>query len=174
VFNPPKSDTIASITHSGAVRVLYNQVIKVHCQYNIKLFPFDTQECLIKLGPWEHNASEIYATPGENAADLSMFKVIILKCYGGGMVPGIPPVFNTFMLKMNTEWEIVNFTAAHNIEDYNSQQYAEVHWRLKMQRRPNYYVQVYICITDRHVAEKGKCNGGEGYALDVPLFSVYH
>ncbi len=36
--------------------------MKLHCDYDITLFPFDNQTCVIVLGPWEHNASEIYIT----------------------------------------------------------------------------------------------------------------
>jgi hypothetical protein len=76
-YNPPKEETLLAITSKGRVHASFNQVnhrivftnnpstihmqlVKLHCDYDITLFPFDNQTCVIVLGPWEHNASEIY------------------------------------------------------------------------------------------------------------------
>jgi hypothetical protein len=131
------------VTSDGVVNAAFNEIIKVHCQYDIAMFPFDTQNCTIALGPWQHTLVVMGVVPdSEEASSLDIYEV---RFEGGlrGVLWGLRGFI--VVLQENTEWDIVSYNATGFVLDYEEYAYSEVHWYLVIKRKPQYYIQVGRC-----------------------------
>ncbi|XP_041477022.1 neuronal acetylcholine receptor subunit alpha-10-like isoform X1 [Lytechinus variegatus] len=110
-------DEIVVITNEGHVNWAAPKIISSYCSINVKTFPFDEQQCLMKFGPWQHEGKE-------------------LRIWGGGS--GDASVYNS-----DGQWDILDMTAKSDEVEYPDapgKTYTDVTYTIRFKRRPLYYV----------------------------------
>ncbi|XP_077992770.1 neuronal acetylcholine receptor subunit alpha-10-like, partial [Glandiceps talaboti] len=108
-------DKIAVIYNSGEVMWASPIILRSHCQIDVTYFPFDSQECRLKFGPWQHEGTEVNLTGG---GDQSVFK-------------------------SDGEWDMTGVTAENNVQFYPDAPgipYTDVSFYIHLKRRSLYYV----------------------------------
>uniref|UniRef100_A0A914XF62 Neurotransmitter-gated ion-channel ligand-binding domain-containing protein n=1 Tax=Plectus sambesii TaxID=2011161 RepID=A0A914XF62_9BILA len=116
--------TIAKVQSNGKVVMELTQVVKMFCPFNIELFPFDTQNCAIRIGSWSFRSNRVNFQP-------------------------LKPEGNTDFLKDQPEWSVISFTARMIDTEYGdldqnitgeNQTFSELSYNFIFQRKPIYYI----------------------------------
>ena len=88
-------NVLVKIKHTGEVTYLYPIVHKTTCGLDIFHFPFDQQDCYMRIGSWAFDANQLdLQLKDDNPADHSTFLY-------------------------NSEWGLVKFTAARIVENFD-------------------------------------------------------
>ncbi|WAR21727.1 ACH10-like protein [Mya arenaria] len=101
------------VDNQGNVIWMPFQVLESTCDVNITYFPFDVQECPIKIIAWSYSKEEVEINEGNNGIYLDEFEENALCC--------VEPFIGTSAEEVNTEEAAVIF-------------------KIKMKRKPTYYV----------------------------------
>lgn len=88
------ANTLTIVSNSGTVMWVPPFQFQVFCEFDLRLWPFDTQTCEIWLGSWVYNGLEIDLEISDYGTEIDMF---------------IP----------NHEWKIKNITASRNSTYYD-------------------------------------------------------
>uniref|UniRef100_A0A914WB49 Uncharacterized protein n=1 Tax=Plectus sambesii TaxID=2011161 RepID=A0A914WB49_9BILA len=119
-----QDDRVVLITSDGTVYLSFPFVLTNYCKMNIKEYPFDTQQCTIKIMSWVYVKEEITLQSGTLAIDADM------------------PRNN------NTVWDILPYVVeTFDLEVENVGTFRELRYRQKIKRKPQYYVWVLIVPT---------------------------
>ncbi|XP_052773834.1 neuronal acetylcholine receptor subunit beta-3-like isoform X2 [Mya arenaria] len=98
------------VDNQGNVIWMPFQVLESTCDVNITYFPFDVQECPIKIIAWSYSKEEVEINEGNNGIYLDEFEE-------------------------NALWNLIGTSA----EEVNTEE-AAVIFKIKMKRKPTYYV----------------------------------
>ncbi|PAV65454.1 hypothetical protein WR25_12539 [Diploscapter pachys] len=112
----------ARVRYDGFVEVDFNKLIDVTCPMRVLMFPFDEQTCSLQFGSWSYTSEQI------------SFHVLNALIYKG---------------TTNSEWEILDFVSEKIITKYNNtvggfNEYEEIFYKLKLRRKPLYYIVVIL------------------------------
>ncbi|KAF8381392.1 hypothetical protein PRIPAC_70534 [Pristionchus pacificus] len=132
-FPIPSSRRVVRVNSDGGVVKSTAQIILNPCPLNVNKFPFDSQECLFRIGPWAYDNSEValrpFLAPKLNISDEEYFRG-------------------------NSEWKIVSIEVEAYADDSygKGQVYDEVHYTIKLKRAwPHYFwvliLPTFICAT---------------------------
>uniref|UniRef100_A0A914XJI2 Neurotransmitter-gated ion-channel ligand-binding domain-containing protein n=1 Tax=Plectus sambesii TaxID=2011161 RepID=A0A914XJI2_9BILA len=119
-----QDDRVVLIASDGTIFMSFPFVLTNYCKMNIKEYPFDTQQCTIKIMSWAYMKDEITLQSGTLADDADI------------------PRNN------NTVWDILPYvveTLDTEIENFGT--FRELLYRQKIKRKPQYYVWVLIVPT---------------------------
>ncbi|EGT34600.1 hypothetical protein CAEBREN_28891 [Caenorhabditis brenneri] len=124
------SERYVSVKHDGTVRQSIYAVFVNLCDMNVDTFPYDSQTCMIKMGPWSYTKEEVTCVNGPDiAANQSL-------SYEGEFQGNSEWDFEGILTSVGqTEDPDVNFT------------FSEVHFALTVKRRPQFYVWVLLIPT---------------------------
>ncbi|XP_070570316.1 neuronal acetylcholine receptor subunit alpha-10-like isoform X2 [Ptychodera flava] len=109
------NDRIIVIYSNGEMMWASPVIFISNCQVDATYFPFDSQECEMKFGPWQYDGTEI-------------------KMNGTG---------DATVFRSDGEWDMKGVTAVSNIEyypDHPGVPYYDVTYTIQLQRRPVYYI----------------------------------
>ncbi|GMR58276.1 hypothetical protein PMAYCL1PPCAC_28471, partial [Pristionchus mayeri] len=127
-FPISSSRRVLRVKSDGAIEKSTAQIILNPCTLNVNKFPFDTQSCHFKLGPWAYDNSEValrpYLSPTLNITDKNYFRG-------------------------NSEWTLQSIDVEFYADDSYGmgQVYDEVHYTIKLKRAWLYYFWVLILPT---------------------------
>ncbi|KAI8508271.1 acetylcholine-gated cation-selective channel [Branchiostoma belcheri] len=113
-------DTYIKVYSTGYVLWEMPTVTMSSCHLDVSSFPFDTQTCVLKFGPWIHSGNELDMRSMADEGSLESFIV-------------------------HPEWEVGSFKAKRHMiwygEDFNiGTPYADVTFRLVLKRKSTFYV----------------------------------
>ncbi|KAG8235332.1 hypothetical protein J437_LFUL003615 [Ladona fulva] len=111
-----------SIVHEdGTVLWVPPSLFRVFCDLNLRLWPYDEQTCILRLGSWTYDGDQVDLQLDEHEAEMDL------------MVP-------------NTEWEITSLTRKRNVAYYSccTEAYIDVTFTLTLKRRSPTYNAVVI------------------------------
>lgn len=110
-------DVISIINHNGKVVTFPESVSKTSCNVNVKNYPFDNQECLIKLGSFAYTTKRMQ-----------------IKC--------MSDTGDTESLVHNGEWELEDLPCVNKTVIYTDTEdgWDEVNYTLKLRRKPKFYL----------------------------------
>ncbi|XP_071492913.1 neuronal acetylcholine receptor subunit beta-2-like [Diadema antillarum] len=114
-YEPYLQNKLVKIYHTGHVNWAFPHIIRASCDLNIANFPFDTQQCDLKFGPWQHDCTELVM---EGAGDETVFR-------------------------SDGEWDMVGLaiqTNQFNYPDDPGVRYYDVTFTIKIRRRSMHYV----------------------------------
>nr|XP_006818756.1 PREDICTED: neuronal acetylcholine receptor subunit alpha-6-like [Saccoglossus kowalevskii] len=109
---PPLDGT--RLHHDGSIVYWAPATFHTPCIMDIKYFPFDSQQCHLKFGPWEHDAGEVV----------------------------MDPIYDTIVKEnflTNSEWDWVS-SSAKLITDVVDEHYSMIVFTITLRRRPLYYI----------------------------------
>uniref|UniRef100_A0A914WRR9 Uncharacterized protein n=1 Tax=Plectus sambesii TaxID=2011161 RepID=A0A914WRR9_9BILA len=109
---------VVELSYDGNVSSSVDQLIKIHCQFDVALFPFDTQNCSYRFSSWMYTAEAIDIIP---------------------TVPTDLTVYNE-----NGEWTMRSYTARKSMSVDDGADFVDMYYDVKMTRKPNYYVTTFI------------------------------
>ncbi|GMS79457.1 hypothetical protein PENTCL1PPCAC_1632, partial [Pristionchus entomophagus] len=132
-FPIPSSRRVLRVNSDGGVVKNTAQIILNPCTLNVNKFPFDTQHCQFKIGPWAYDNSEValrpLLSPKLNISDKEFFRG-------------------------NSEWSLQSIDVETYADDSygKGQVYDEVHYTIKLKRAwPHYFwvliLPTFICAT---------------------------
>ena len=100
------------------------QIMHSVCQIDVSKFPFDTQQCKMKIGSWS-----------QDVLDLDL-KIYYEKTNG----------IDTDLFEMNTVWELKSAHAHKNIVHYKCcpSPYADITYSFEFRRKPLYYIMTIV------------------------------
>ncbi|CAH1802889.1 unnamed protein product [Owenia fusiformis] len=106
------------VHHNGDITWLFPGVIKTSCDFEIALFPFDTQKCALYFGSWTYNGNELNTYPMDAKRDTQSF---------------------TFP---NGEWIFMNFEVKRNVMKYLCcpEPYVDIQYVLTIKRKPLFHI----------------------------------
>ncbi|XP_077870355.1 neuronal acetylcholine receptor subunit beta-4-like [Saccoglossus kowalevskii] len=113
-YEIPKIAT-AVLSHDGNVTYSVPVIFVTPCILDIRYFPFDSQQCQLKFGPWDRTRQEIVMNLKHDAID------------------------NTKYIN-NSEWDWVKSTAIITDDNVDGDGYSLVTYTIFVERRPLYYV----------------------------------
>ncbi|VDN38221.1 unnamed protein product [Gongylonema pulchrum] len=105
-------------TSSGNVTWLFSAIFKSSCQIKVRYYPFDDQECELRFASWSHDLKEMDLKLITDKGDLSSYM-------------------------NNSEFDLLDMTARKEIIIFPtdpSQQWPVIVIRIRMHRRPLFYV----------------------------------
>ncbi|KAK6740652.1 hypothetical protein RB195_008859 [Necator americanus] len=113
------------VFYDGTVRLSLYAVYTNFCNMKVNRFPYDSQICIIDIGPWSYTDDEVHSIPGKSIE-----------------VP-------TEGFKGNSEWDFKKLLTS---EKYSSDSdadfhYTEVRFELYVERRPQFYLWVLLIPT---------------------------
>uniref|UniRef100_A0A914XL93 Neurotransmitter-gated ion-channel ligand-binding domain-containing protein n=1 Tax=Plectus sambesii TaxID=2011161 RepID=A0A914XL93_9BILA len=109
------------IIFNGDVSLQFAYVLSNRCEMKTDNFPFDSQECVVKLSSWSFTINKM-----------------ILE-----HIDGQRPIQNP-----NTEWDVFPYTNETTDSYYGSEYpFREIFYRIKIKRKSSYYVWVIITPT---------------------------
>ncbi|WKX99686.1 hypothetical protein Q1695_014507 [Nippostrongylus brasiliensis] len=120
-----ESDRYLDVFHDGTVRQSMYAVFTNVCEMEVGEFPYDSQECIIDIGPWSYTDEEVHTIPG----------------------PSVTAPRDDF--KGNSEWDFKGLIAS---EIYSTDadvdfHFSEARFQLFVSRRPQFYVWVLLIPT---------------------------
>ncbi|KAK3092235.1 hypothetical protein FSP39_000116 [Pinctada imbricata] len=107
----------ANIYSDGSVYYNFPSILECICPVNVHKFPFDTQNCELKLGSWAYHGGEID---------------IFFKNPNGDLATS----------KSNVEWDIMSFPVVKNVLYYAccADPYPDLTYTVVLKRKPSFYV----------------------------------
>ncbi|XP_066292032.1 neuronal acetylcholine receptor subunit alpha-10-like isoform X2 [Branchiostoma lanceolatum] len=113
-------DTYIKVSSTGYILWEMPTVTMSSCHLDVSDFPFDTQTCVLKFGPWIHSGKELDMRSMADEGSLESFIV-------------------------HPEWEVGSFKAKRHMiwygEDFNiGTPYADVTFKLVLKRKSTFYV----------------------------------
>ena len=120
VYNLSYKVTIKS---DGSVKLGCPLILESVCTINIEYFPFDTQNCQLKMGSWTYNGLDL---------DLQLLE----------STKGI----NLASLEANSVWELKSADAKRNSVTYTCcpEPYVDLTYTFEFRRKPLYYIMTII------------------------------
>uniref|UniRef100_A0A1I8IIL2 Neur_chan_LBD domain-containing protein n=1 Tax=Macrostomum lignano TaxID=282301 RepID=A0A1I8IIL2_9PLAT len=118
-------------------------IFKSQCEINVEFFPFDTQNCTLKLGTWTHNGYLIdlrHVAQKEEADRNGWRNFDNCKAY-------IDYAIDLSQFVDNVEWDILEVAAKRNIEKYKCcpEPYLDLTFSLNIRRKTLFYGVNLIC-----------------------------
>uniref|UniRef100_A0A914WL13 Uncharacterized protein n=1 Tax=Plectus sambesii TaxID=2011161 RepID=A0A914WL13_9BILA len=109
----------AFINYDGIVSAEINQILTMHCVFDITMFPFDIQNCTMAVISWGYNENR-----------LNIFVTI--------------PT-DTYLYKNSSEWDLISMTARKAKDEYEFETaFVYVHYDILIQRKPIYYLLTFV------------------------------
>uniref|UniRef100_A0ABM0GRM6 Neuronal acetylcholine receptor subunit alpha-10-like n=1 Tax=Saccoglossus kowalevskii TaxID=10224 RepID=A0ABM0GRM6_SACKO len=108
-------EQIAVIYSNGDVMWAAPVIFLSNCQVDVTYFPFDSQQCQLKFGPWQYDGNELKVN---GTGDASVFT-------------------------SDGEWDMLGLIATSNVEyypDHPGVPYYDVTYTLYIRRRPVYFI----------------------------------
>lgn len=138
------------INYNGSVDWSAPLTMISSCKVNVHHYPFDVQECNLRFGSWQHDARYIDYDIGKLDDEL---------------------------LSENGEWDLIGIEAFRIGRNYSccpGKTYPDVTFRVKMQRKPLFYVVNLIvpCVVISTMAIVEfvlPCNSGEKVSLGITV-----
>ncbi|GMT09222.1 hypothetical protein PFISCL1PPCAC_519, partial [Pristionchus fissidentatus] len=132
-FPIPSSRRVLRVNYDGAIVKSTAQIILNPCSLNVNKFPFDSQHCQFRIGPWAYDNSEVllrpYTSTTLNISDQEKFRG-------------------------NSEWTLSSIEVQAYADDSygKGQVYDEVHYTIRLKRAwPHYFwvliLPTFICAT---------------------------
>ena len=148
-------EALAMVSHEGVV--FWPPIVKLRstCKIDITYFPFDDQNCTLKLGSWAYDGFQVDVLERDKPIDLTNFV-------------------------SNGEWEMIDVTTIRNVQYYSCcpEPYPDVTFHLHMRRRTLYYTYNVIipcimlsCLTLLEFWIPPE--GGEKVALGLTVLLAY-
>ncbi|XP_052781836.1 neuronal acetylcholine receptor subunit alpha-10-like isoform X2 [Mya arenaria] len=149
VMMPGMTDYRVQLEHTGEVRYNFPTVLKSICRVEVTYFPFDVQDCQLKLGSWSHSNADLDFYPQKDTGDLSEFVE-------------------------NNEWVVEKLKSARNVKTYGNETYTDITYHIEMRRRSAFYVMtmMFPCILVSFIAAVGFLlppESGEKVSLEVTV-----
>uniref|UniRef100_A0A914V2R5 Uncharacterized protein n=1 Tax=Plectus sambesii TaxID=2011161 RepID=A0A914V2R5_9BILA len=112
--------TYAIIDYDGSVIVSIDQVVTLHCTYEISNFPFDTQNCSFQAGSWMYTSDAVDIYP-KLPADLGAYN-------------------------QHAGWDLISYTTRREAFLYEASEvpFVSVFYDIYMQRKPTYYLTTFV------------------------------
>ncbi|CAB4014495.1 neuronal acetylcholine receptor subunit alpha-10-like, partial [Paramuricea clavata] len=109
------------VNHDGRIQWMGPSVMRTSCQVDIKMFPFDTQTCRIKLGSWTYDGFALDVKPESYTMDISKSP-------------------------SSLEWKLVSTSVERKVQTYSCcpEPYPDVTYTLTIKRRQKSYVVNFI------------------------------
>uniref|UniRef100_A0A914WP67 Uncharacterized protein n=1 Tax=Plectus sambesii TaxID=2011161 RepID=A0A914WP67_9BILA len=107
-----------ALQYDGSIATSVDQLVTVHCQFDVVDFPYDTQNCTLRYSSWMYDASYINPYPN-NRTDLDAY------CE-------------------NDEWTLRSFTSRIKQMQADGMLFVEVAYDLKFTRKPPYYITSFF------------------------------
>lgn len=117
-------DTNCLVYNNGEVLWVPPAELKVFCEMDFSLWPFDTQTCNLTLGSWTYDGDKVDITLMDQQADLQI-------------------------LNTNSEWELMDAQGYRNVKSYACcpEPYPEIQYTLTVRRRSPAYSAIVITPT---------------------------
>ncbi|GMR32030.1 hypothetical protein PMAYCL1PPCAC_02225, partial [Pristionchus mayeri] len=115
----------ARVSSNGSVEVDFNKLLDLRCELKVLDFPFDEQRCIMEFSSWSYQIDQLLHVSKE---------------------PLIPSE------DTNSEWAILSMEAETKRKSYGgthgqNNEYEEIHFLLKIRRKPLYYIVVILIPT---------------------------
>ncbi|XGW17991.1 hypothetical protein V3C99_002527 [Haemonchus contortus] len=119
------SERYLDVFYDGTVRMSVYAVYRNLCNMKVDNFPYDSQICMIDIGPWSYTDEEVHSIPGESIEAAR-------DGYEG-----------------NSEWDFVSLTASekYSTDSDANFHFTEARFQLYVSRRPQFYVWVLLIPT---------------------------
>lgn len=133
------------------------RIVKSHCEFDVRFYPFDTQTCGITMSTWMYSKEQILLDTIKPISVLMEF------------------------FKENGEWEYLRYSTSNEDTTSAGVTFQQLTFNFTFRRRPSYYFMNYIlvgtllawllCLIFKLPAESGE---KVGYTLTVLLtYTVY-
>nr|CAD7262373.1 unnamed protein product [Timema shepardi] len=128
----------------------------VFCELDLRLWPFDTQTCYMRLGSWTYDGDQVDIQIDEHGSEVNPVYGII---EGVGalirladtteairVVPDTAASFQVELMDTNAEWELVDVEEARNIKKYAccEEPYIDITYNVTLRRQSPTYNAIVI------------------------------
>ncbi|KAJ8304648.1 hypothetical protein KUTeg_018231, partial [Tegillarca granosa] len=146
-----KKEYTPTFWSDGTVYYNFPSVLESSCSVNVRLFPYDEQECKLVFGSWAYHGLEINFQAKNSAGDLSSSET-------------------------NVEWDVTGFPAIRHVLYYGCcpEPYPDVTFYLQLKRKPLFYI-VNLILPSFLITVMGvfgfflPCESGEKVSLQITV-----